>query len=110
MTTPDTLKDTCPHRVQCVTLEECESKELEPRGAAALGERLAVALRQPEPTTGLSAQNAVVMRDESDGTWCYRASIHQGGTISRISGRADSRWEAWAFVHRWMEERMRGAP
>lgn len=120
MTTPDTLKDTCPHWVQCATFEECDSKEFEPKGAAALGERLILGaeVETLDPTVMSeevgaapipSAQLVSVVRSDDGRRWNYRASFHQSGVVTRLAGQADSRWEAFELASAWLLERMRGA-
>lgn len=106
MTATDTLKDTCPHHVQCMSQEECDTK-LEPGTVAELGERLlrvqsgndvpgniVTALREYRRTSGRELVS--VLDDGPLRGWKWTVI---GPNVLEV-GHSPTRAEAWAHVRK----------
>lgn len=96
----ETVKDSCPHRVQCATQEECDAKtNNDTTHAAPLGERL---VKLALADMGATRSRSVVAIVKEGQGWRYTASYAADDRSLTTTGLAISRALAWQTVHEWM--------
>lgn len=110
MTSPDTLKDTCPHQVQCLTHDECDTRSR----VMAEGEQLpmplgaAVARHLDSQQVGEEPKSVRFSMVRQDGKWrCYVSCI-VGQVASEQRFNALSPMLALTMANEWL--RTKGVP
>lgn len=96
----ETVKDTCNHRVQCITQEECDAKTSnDTTHAAPLGERLVkLAL---EDSAAERARTVTVVVPEGQ-LWRWTGSYAALDRSLSGTGTCLTRALAWMAVHQWV--------
>lgn len=103
---PDTVKDTCPHVQQCLTLEDCDHRtRTESLHAAQLDASAADALMALHQSGKLPRWSGVFVAVVKDGSgWNVTAMVaDEGGRRRMMASYALTRLKGWTEALAWVE-------